>query len=215
MSKLEKVIKGLECVICPNKFCGDCSYFVRNENDPDTGWCDRDTIYKDALSLLKAQELPPVKPEKLEEVTTKWLDEMTAKERLEKIAEILDDWDGYRTAKGLAGLINEVWAYALYPVKAQEIPNINAGKWISVKDAMPPERETIFAKFKGTDKWNPAMFATSSEDVRVVVQFEDGTRKVWHDSTMDGQWKCEREKCAYPKRTVTHWMPNPELPKEG
>ena len=87
--------------------------------------------------------------------------------------------------------------------------------WISVKDAMPPERETIFAKFKGTAQWNPAMFATGSEDVRVVVQFEDGTRKVWHDNTMDGKWKCEREKCAYPKRTVTHWMPNPDLPKEG
>ena len=89
------------------------------------------------------------------------------------------------------------------------------GDWISVKDAMPPERETIFAKFKGTAQWNPAMFATASEDVRVVVQFEDGTRKVWHDNTMDGEWKCEREKCAFPKRTVTHWMPNPELPKEG
>ena len=90
---------------------------------------------------------------------------------------------------------------------------INGG-WISVKERLPPERETIFAKFKGTDQWNPAMFATGSEDVRVVVQFEDGTRKVWHDHTMDGKWKCEREKCAYPKRTVTHWMPNPDLPKE-
>ena len=89
---------------------------------------------------------------------------------------------------------------------------INGG-WISVKDGMPLEEETIFAKFKGTDKWNPAMFATSSEDVRVVVKFEDGTRKVWHDNTMDGQWKCEREN-VYPKRTVIYWMPNPELPKE-
>ena len=60
MDKLEKVIKALECVICPNKFCGDCSYFIRNENDPDTGLCNRDAVYKDALSLLKAQE--PVKP---------------------------------------------------------------------------------------------------------------------------------------------------------
>ena len=101
-------------------------------------------------------------------------------------------------------------AWDVFPLlKAQD-----AG-WISVKDAMPPERETIFAKFKGTAQWNPAMFATGSEDVRVVVQFEDGTRKVWHDNTMDGKWKCEREKCAYPKRTVTHWMPNPDLPKEG
>lgn len=103
---------------------------------------------------------------------------------------------------------------ALSLLKEQEVPDTNVGKWISVKDGMPPEKETIFAKFKGTDQWSPAMFATSSEDVRVVVQFEDGTRKVWHDNTMDGKWKCEREKCAYPKRIVTHWMPNPELPKE-
>lgn len=96
----------------------------------------------------------------------------------------------------------------------QEAPGANGGNWIPVKDRLPPERDTIFAKFKGTDQWNPAMFATSSEDVRVVVQFEDGTRRVWHDNTTDGKWTCEREKCAYPKRTVTHWMPNPELPKE-
>lgn len=77
-------------------------------------------LANDALHLLKAQELPPVKPEKLEERTTKWLDNMTAKERLEEIAAICDDWDGYRTAKGLGELINEIWAYALYPVKEQE-----------------------------------------------------------------------------------------------
>lgn len=61
MDELEKVIRGLECVICPNRFCGNCMYFVRNENDPDTGWCDRDAIYKDALELLKAQEPKTVK----------------------------------------------------------------------------------------------------------------------------------------------------------
>ena len=58
---------------------------------------------------------------------------MTAEERLKEIAAILDDWDGYRTAKGLAGLINEVWAYALYPVKAQE----------SVKPIMRREMDDI------------------------------------------------------------------------
>lgn len=114
---------------------------------------------------------------------------------------------GRYTPEDVDELESAAWD-ALSLLKAQD-----AG-WISVKEAMPPERETIFAKFKGTAKWNPAMFATGSEDVRVVVQFEDGTRKVWHDNTMDGEWKCEREKCAYPKRTVTHWMPNPDLPKE-
>lgn len=113
MAELEKVIKALKR--CESYgFCEDkqCPYY-------DNVSC-LEMVRKDALELLKAQELPDVKPEKLEERTTKWLDQMTAEERLEEIAAILDDWDGYRTAKGLGGLINEVWAYALYPVKAQE-----------------------------------------------------------------------------------------------
>lgn len=108
----------------------------------------------------------------------------------------------------------EVCSYQRMPFcPLEEVPETNIGKWISVKAGMPTEKETIFAKFKGTDQWSPAMFATSSEDVRVVVRFEDGTRKVWHDNTMDGKWKCERDN-VYPKRTVIYWMPNPELPKE-
>ena len=136
--------------------------------------------------------------------------------KLEKVKNALERCElyGYCTDEKCpyyecVGCLESLRSDALELLKSQD-----AG-WISVKDAMPPERETIFAKFKGTAQWNPAMFATSSEDVRVVVQFEDGTRKVWHDNTMDGKWKCEREKCAYPKRTVTHWMPNPDMPKEG
>ena len=120
----EKVIKGLECCAVKNiapesaRHCGICPYDRERNGEMDFD-CQNDLLCN-ALELLKTQELPPVKPEKLEEVTTKWLDEMTAEERLKEIALILDDWDGYRTAKGLGGLINEVWAYALYPVKAQE-----------------------------------------------------------------------------------------------
>ena len=87
-------------------------------------------------------------------------------------------------------------------------------KWIPVKDQMPPEHDTIFAKLNGTKQWNPSMFMKSSDDVRVVVRFEDGTRMVSHDHTFDGKWRCEAEKTAYPKRTVTHWMKNPELPED-
>lgn len=52
MTKLEKVIKGLECCItdgpdCPN----DCPYI---------GDCNRKQLHTDAIVLLKAQE--PVKP---------------------------------------------------------------------------------------------------------------------------------------------------------
>lgn len=85
-------------------------------------------------------------------------------------------------------------------------------EWIKCSDEMPEEQETIFAKFKGTDKWSPAMFSQSSEDVRVVIAFADGTRRVSHSHTINGKWECEKHPL---KRTVTHWMPNPELPKEG
>ena len=86
---------------------------------------------------------------------------------------------------------------------------LNEPEWISVTDRMPEEHETIFAKFKGTEKWSPAMIAQSSDDVRVVAVFADGTRRVSHSHTNDGKWECEK---SLVKRTVTHWMPNPELP---
>lgn len=89
---------------------------------------------------------------------------------------------------------------------------LNEPEWISVTDRMPEEHETIFAKFKGTEKWSPAMVAQSSDDVRVVVAFADGTRMVSHSHTNDGKWECEKSPV---KRTVTHWMPNPGLPEEG
>lgn len=105
--------------------------------------------------------------------------------------------------------------------KCQEAENIaidaimnSMHEWIPVKDQMPPEHDTIFTKLKGTNKWNQNMFAKASDDVRVVVRFEDGTRMVSHDHTFDGKWRCEAEKTAYPKRTVTHWMENPGLPED-
>ena len=86
--------------------------------------------------------------------------------------------------------------------------------WIPVSDRLPPEHDSIFAKLKGTEQWQPGMFQRWSDDVRVAVLFEDGTRMVSHDHTVDGKWHCEMEKCAYPKRTVTHWCENPPLPEE-
>ena len=95
-------------------------------------------------------------------------------------------------------------------LKEQEA--VEPNEWIKCSDEMPEERDSIFAKLKGTDKWSSAMFEKMSEDVRVVVVFEDGTRRVHHSYTVDGKWDVEKKP---PKRTVTHWMPNPKLPNEG
>ena len=84
--------------------------------------------------------------------------------------------------------------------------------WVKCSDRMPEEHDSIFAKLKGTDKWQSSMFEKSSDDVRIVEVFGDGTRRVYHSHTIDGKWDIENRPI---KRTVTHWMPNPELPLEG
>lgn len=68
------------------------------------------------MRLLKEQEYVTVEPKRpeLSDETKAWLDKMDAVEMLSNIADICIDWDGYRTANGLGGLVNEIWAYARY-----------------------------------------------------------------------------------------------------
>ena len=79
-----------------------------------------------AIEALKAQEQAALEPKRIDlAVETKaWLDKMDAVDALGNIANICMDWDGYRTADGLGGLVNEIWAYARYCadrlLKAQE-----------------------------------------------------------------------------------------------
>lgn len=79
-----------------------------------------------AIEALKAQDIATIQPKRIElaDETKAWLDEMDAVDALGNIADICIDWDGYRTANELGGLINEIWAYARYCAdrlaKAQE-----------------------------------------------------------------------------------------------
>lgn len=83
--------------------------------------------------------------------------------------------------------------------------------WIPVSERLPEEYDSIFAKFKGTDKWSNAMFEKKSDDVNITYEFEDGTRKTATSYTIDGEWKLEHR---ITKRKVIAWQPLPE-PKEG
>lgn len=134
-------------------------------------------------------------------------------EALKALAEAMDRNQCYACAHEFVEIVNDfgsnILLEAAYLLEKQDA---EGNKWIKCSDGMPEERDTIFAKLKGTDKWKPAMFEKMSEDVRVVVVFEDGTRRVHHSYTVDGKWDVEKKP---PKRTVTHWMPNPKLPKEG
>ena len=94
------------------------------------------------------------------------------------------------------------------------LDEMEESRWIPCAEQMPPERETIFAKFRGTDKWKPSMFERMSEDVRIVAEYPDGFRRVYHSHTIDGQWEIERKPTPSARARVLFWMENPKLPKE-
>lgn len=76
---------------------------------------------------------------------------------------------------------------------------------------MPPEHDSIFAKFKGTDKWQCGMFEKYSDNVNVTVEFEDGKRRTETLHTIDGEW----DKFARAlKFKVIAWQPLPDPYKE-
>lgn len=85
------------------------------------------------------------------------------------------------------------------------------GEWIPCGERMPEEHETMFAKLKGTDKWRDGMFESTSDDVNVTVEFEDGGRKTMTLHTCDGKWKTD---LMIVKFKVIAWKPLPETYKE-
>lgn len=83
-------------------------------------------------------------------------------------------------------------------------------QWISVKDGLPEEHDSIFARYYDTEKWCKSMFRKLSDEVLVVLKFEDGSRMVTTSKTHDGAWFLK----SIRRETVTHWMKLPAPPKE-
>lgn len=81
------------------------------------------------------------------------------------------------------------------------------GGWISCKERLPEEHESMFSKFKGTNKWNDAMFEKISDEVNVTVEFEDGKRKTMTLQTCDGKWRTDMRIVKF---KVIAWQPLPE-----
>ena len=93
-------------------------------------------------------------------------------------------------------------------VAEEYAPDTNVGNngWIMCDVKMPEERDSIFAQFKGTDKWKNSMFERMSEFVNATVEFEDGTRMVKHLHTVDGKWHMGS---GFLKYKVIAWKPLP------
>lgn len=101
-----------------------------------------------------------------------------------------------------------------YDVIKNHLSDTENEGWILVEDGLPEERNSMFAKWKGTDKWSESMFEKISSDVNVTVEYEDGTRQTITAHTLDGKW-------ALPNRVVKQkviaWRPLPESynPEKG
>ena len=99
----------------------------------------------------------------------------------------------------------------VYTGKAKQIVQDAAeeynGGWIPCSERLPEEHETMFAKLKGTDKWDSAMPEKISDDVNVTVEFEDGTRKTMTLHTNDGKWNTNYRIVKF---NVIAWQPLPE-----
>lgn len=80
--------------------------------------------------------------------------------------------------------------------------------WVYCKDGqnMPEEHNSIFAKFKDTDKWNDYMFEKISDEVNVTIEYKGGKRDVTTLCTIDGKWH-NNEGVVY---NVIAWKPLPE-----
>lgn len=92
--------------------------------------------------------------------------------------------------------------------KIDETPPVEQGqRWTKVAERMPPEHDSIFAKFKGTDRWRDAMWEKQSDVLLVTVEYEDGTKSVETAYTQDGKWKY---KSAVVMRIPIAWRPFPD-----
>lgn len=91
-------------------------------------------------------------------------------------------------------------------------PVVNSdSEWIPcTPSTMPPEHNSMFAPYYGTEKWDKAMWRTTSDEVLVTVEFEDGARRVELSRTHDGVWKLG---IIVMKMKVVAWKPKPEAYK--
>ena len=72
-------------------------------------------------------------------------------------------------------------------------------RWIPVTEGLPKTRESILGK--------------KSSKVIVAFRFDDGIQGTDTAHTLNGEWVFE-DHITVVARTITHWMPLPEPPKE-
>lgn len=106
------------------------------------------------------------------------------------------------------------WGWSKKTVDAIEmgIHALKETQWIPCSERMPKERDSMFARWEGTDKWTKAMFKKRSDTVIATIEYSNGERTVAPAHTTDGKWRCD---CIIgDDGEVIAWMPLPEPYKE-
>ena len=83
--------------------------------------------------------------------------------------------------------------------------------WIPCSERLPEEHDSMFAEYKGTDKWRSVMFEKISDDVNATIEYKNGTRKTKTIHTLDGVWQID----SIVKGEVIAWQPLPAPFKKG
>ena len=85
-------------------------------------------------------------------------------------------------------------------------------QWIPCSERLPEEKQSIFAKYKGTAKWQKSFWEKQSDIVLVAIACKDGYKFVTTARTVDAVWKCDH--LAIRGSKVIAWQPLPEPPEE-
>ena len=67
-------------------------------------------------------------------------------------------------------------------------PAVDPASCLNWNTGMPPEHESMFAMFKGTEQWLSGMFETVSDEVLVTVELPGGGRYTTTAHAIDGEW---------------------------
>lgn len=127
------------------------------------------------------------------------------KERLKQYADKYSDC--YKYAGVYVKVIQDMIEQLLADLEQDEKEN----GWIPVSERLPKERDSMFAKFKGTSKWKKGMFEKVSRNVIVTVKYDNGECRTNVAHTVDGRWKLE---IRILNAEVIAWKEMPEPYKE-
>lgn len=136
-------------------------------------------------------------------LTSKQIDELRsyAKDRKGELAKLIND----------AADTIEILSAKLHASQMERSSQYYHGGWIPCDERLPEEKDSIFAKYYGTDRWENSMMRKRSDRVIVTVEYPDGKRATDVASTSDGRWV---NSISVVKRKVIAWMSLPEPYRE-